>query len=97
MGVPAFFRWLSKKYASIIVHCVEEKVKNMGVKEVVMKWARVGMSDNRRVYICLWAQGPSSFISIHSGSCFECWFIGHVDVILGETRTCQVSAKCWTA
>ena len=26
MGVPAFFRWLSRKYASIVVHCVEEKV-----------------------------------------------------------------------
>lgn len=25
MGVPAFFRWLSKKYPSIVVHCVEEK------------------------------------------------------------------------
>ncbi|KAG8199118.1 hypothetical protein JTE90_016255 [Oedothorax gibbosus] len=27
MGVPAFFRWLSKKYPSIVVHCVEEKPK----------------------------------------------------------------------
>ncbi|XP_041105401.1 5'-3' exoribonuclease 2-like isoform X1 [Polyodon spathula] len=27
MGVPAFFRWLSRKYASIIVHCLEEKPK----------------------------------------------------------------------
>uniref|UniRef100_UPI003AADAF10 5'-3' exoribonuclease 2 n=1 Tax=Centroberyx gerrardi TaxID=166262 RepID=UPI003AADAF10 len=27
MGVPAFFRWLSRKYASIIVHCVEERSK----------------------------------------------------------------------
>ena len=27
MGVPAFFRWLSKKYPSIVVHCVEEKVR----------------------------------------------------------------------
>ncbi|XP_039981839.1 5'-3' exoribonuclease 2 isoform X1 [Xiphias gladius] len=27
MGVPAFFRWLSRKYSSIIVHCVEEKGK----------------------------------------------------------------------
>uniref|UniRef100_A0A8B9KD28 5'-3' exoribonuclease n=1 Tax=Astyanax mexicanus TaxID=7994 RepID=A0A8B9KD28_ASTMX len=27
MGVPAFFRWLSRKYASIIVNCLEEKSK----------------------------------------------------------------------
>ncbi|KAM8725999.1 5'-3' exoribonuclease 2 [Acanthopagrus schlegelii] len=27
MGVPAFFRWLSRKYPSIIVHCIEEKGK----------------------------------------------------------------------
>lgn len=26
MGVPAFFRWLSKKYPSVIVNCVEHKV-----------------------------------------------------------------------
>lgn len=26
MGVPAFFRWLSRKYPSVIVHCVEQKV-----------------------------------------------------------------------
>uniref|UniRef100_A0A8C2CN27 5'-3' exoribonuclease n=1 Tax=Cyprinus carpio TaxID=7962 RepID=A0A8C2CN27_CYPCA len=28
MGVPAFFRWLSRKYPSIIVHCLEEKVRH---------------------------------------------------------------------
>ena len=27
MGVPAFFRWLSRKYPSIVVHCIEEKVR----------------------------------------------------------------------
>ena len=27
MGVPAFFRWLSKKYPSIVVHCHEQKVR----------------------------------------------------------------------
>lgn len=27
MGVPAFFRWLCKKYPSIVVHAVEEKAK----------------------------------------------------------------------
>lgn len=29
MGVPAFFRWLSKKYPSVIVHCIEEKPKQL--------------------------------------------------------------------
>ncbi|GAB1600843.1 5'-3' exoribonuclease 2-like [Argonauta hians] len=29
MGVPAFFRWLSRKYTSIVVHCVEEKAKEV--------------------------------------------------------------------
>ncbi|GCC43605.1 hypothetical protein chiPu_0027437 [Chiloscyllium punctatum] len=28
MGVPAFFRWLSRKYPSIVVNCVEEKVRD---------------------------------------------------------------------
>ena len=28
-GVPAFFRCLSRKYSSIVVHCVEEKVWNV--------------------------------------------------------------------
>ncbi|KAM4694931.1 5'-3' exoribonuclease 2 isoform 2-T2 [Discoglossus pictus] len=33
MGVPAFFRWLSRKYPSIVVHCVEEKPKECnGIK-----------------------------------------------------------------
>ncbi|XP_062986248.1 5'-3' exoribonuclease 2 [Elgaria multicarinata webbii] len=33
MGVPAFFRWLSRKYPSIIVHCTEEKPKECnGIK-----------------------------------------------------------------
>ncbi|KAG1926829.1 5'-3' exoribonuclease [Pimephales promelas] len=33
MGVPAFFRWLSRKYPSIVVHCLEEKAKEYnGIK-----------------------------------------------------------------
>lgn len=33
MGVPAFFRWLSRKYPSIVVHSVEEKPKECnGIK-----------------------------------------------------------------
>jgi len=29
MGFPAFFRWLSKKYPSIVTHCVEEKKRGI--------------------------------------------------------------------
>jgi len=29
MGVPAFFRWLSRKYPSIVVHCQEEKSRTV--------------------------------------------------------------------
>ncbi|PIK55846.1 putative 5'-3' exoribonuclease 2 isoform X1 [Apostichopus japonicus] len=34
MGVPAFFRWLSKTYGNIVVHCVEEKGKVVDGVEV---------------------------------------------------------------
>ena len=27
MGVPAFFRWLCRKYPSIVIQCAEEKSK----------------------------------------------------------------------
>ena len=33
MGVPAFFRWLSRKYPSIVVHCVEQKVGEMNYQK----------------------------------------------------------------
>ena len=29
MGVPAFFRWLSRKYASIVVPCQEDKAQTI--------------------------------------------------------------------
>lgn len=33
MGVPAFFRWLSRKYGSIVVDAVEEKRRDVdGIK-----------------------------------------------------------------
>ncbi|XP_075222550.1 5'-3' exoribonuclease 2 Rat1 isoform X2 [Lycorma delicatula] len=34
MGVPAFFRWLSRKYPSVIVHCIEEKPKDVDGEQV---------------------------------------------------------------
>jgi len=34
MGVPAFFRWLQKKYPSIVVHCVEDKPKEIDGNKV---------------------------------------------------------------
>lgn len=30
MGVPAFFRWLSRKYPSVIVECLEDRVSWVG-------------------------------------------------------------------
>lgn len=41
MGVPAFFRWLSRKYPSIIVHCLEEKVSVVFQREDVSCLANV--------------------------------------------------------
>jgi len=36
MGVPAFFRWLTRKYPSVIVHCLEEKPRDFdGVEQDV--------------------------------------------------------------
>lgn len=32
MGVPAFFRWLSRKYPSVIVECIEQRVSNITYK-----------------------------------------------------------------
>ncbi len=29
MGVPAFFRWLSRKYSSVIIDCIEERVSGL--------------------------------------------------------------------
>lgn len=32
MGVPAFFRWLSRKYPSVIIECTEKKVNSDAFK-----------------------------------------------------------------
>uniref|UniRef100_A0A8D8TWE9 5'-3' exoribonuclease n=1 Tax=Cacopsylla melanoneura TaxID=428564 RepID=A0A8D8TWE9_9HEMI len=34
MGVPAFFRWLSRKYPSVIVHCIEEKPQDVNGQKI---------------------------------------------------------------
>uniref|UniRef100_A0A6B2E417 5'-3' exoribonuclease n=1 Tax=Phlebotomus kandelakii TaxID=1109342 RepID=A0A6B2E417_9DIPT len=34
MGVPAFFRWLSRKYASVIIECVENRVQNADGEDI---------------------------------------------------------------
>jgi len=31
MGVPAFFRWLTKKYPSVVADCVEDRVNELSI------------------------------------------------------------------
>ncbi|PAA82537.1 hypothetical protein BOX15_Mlig023895g1 [Macrostomum lignano] len=40
MGVPAFFRWLSRKFPSIVVHCVEEKQREVDGETVPVDTSR---------------------------------------------------------
>lgn len=51
MGVPAFFRWLSRKYPSVIIECVENKVSN-AFKTYVFQCSKIFANDkhNLRVY-----------------------------------------------
>lgn len=46
MGVPAFFRWLSRKYPSIVVHCIEEKVICYGCMIIIPDIFRVSLIAN---------------------------------------------------
>uniref|UniRef100_A0A1B0D301 Xrn1 N-terminal domain-containing protein n=1 Tax=Phlebotomus papatasi TaxID=29031 RepID=A0A1B0D301_PHLPP len=34
MGVPAFFRWLSRKYPSVIIECVEKRVQGADGEDI---------------------------------------------------------------
>ena len=37
MGVPAFFRWLSRKYPSVIVECLEDTVSSLIICLTIIK------------------------------------------------------------
>lgn len=45
MGVPAFFRWLSRKYPSIVIHCVEEKPKQLNDIQVPVDSSQPNPND----------------------------------------------------
>lgn len=45
MGVPAFFRWLSRKYPSIVVHCNEEKGRIIDGVSVPVDTSRPNPND----------------------------------------------------
>ena len=45
MGVPAFFRWLSKKYPSILVHCVEDKPKEVDGETIPVDTSQPNPND----------------------------------------------------
>ncbi|XP_028409004.1 5'-3' exoribonuclease 2-like [Dendronephthya gigantea] len=45
MGVPAFFRWLSKKYPSIVVHSVEEKPREVNDVKIPVDTSRPNPND----------------------------------------------------
>lgn len=45
MGVPAFFRWLSKTYGNIVVHCVEEKPKEIDGKTIPVDTTQPNPND----------------------------------------------------
>lgn len=45
MGVPAFFRWLQKKYPSIVVHCLEEKAKDLDGLKVPVDTSKPNPND----------------------------------------------------
>lgn len=53
MGVPAFFRWLSKKYPCVIIECNENKVLYYCKTHVIM-------FINKRPHVIL-ERGPGNW------------------------------------
>lgn len=56
MGVPAFFRWLSRKYPSVIIECNERKVsfdlnslKNNKIMKI-SKFQQVDETTGKNIY-----------------------------------------------
>ncbi|XP_065051602.1 5'-3' exoribonuclease 2-like [Rhopilema esculentum] len=45
MGVPAFFRWLSRKYPSIVVHAVEQKPVDVDGNKVYVDTTKANPND----------------------------------------------------
>ncbi|CAB3993307.1 5 -3 exoribonuclease 2 [Paramuricea clavata] len=45
MGVPAFFRWLSRKYPSIVVHSVEEKPREVNDEKIPVDSSKPNPND----------------------------------------------------
>lgn len=45
MGVPAFFRWLSRKYPSIVVNCIEEKPKIVNGEKIPVDTSKPNPND----------------------------------------------------
>ena len=85
MGVPAFFRWLSRKYPSIVVSCIEEKV-NCRIIVMIVDQTRVPSSSTEKQKLCAW-----SLSSITSFSHFACNQILCIYLLI--SNVCMLQAK----
>lgn len=65
MGVPAFFRWLTRKYPSVIVDAVEEKPRDLNGARIPVN--TVDPNPNfqviqQNVYRIIWCTGVRIFL-----------------------------------